>query len=45
MEILRQKKLAQYWKEWNQRESVELNEQGIIRFLKRSGDEKTDLNL
>ena len=45
MEILKQKKLEQYWKEWNHRESVELNEQGIIRFLKRSGDEKTDLNL
>ena len=45
MEILKQKKLDQYWKEWNHRESVELNEQGIIRFLKRSGDEKTDLNL
>ena len=42
MEILRQKKFDQYWKEWNHRESVELNEQGIIRFLKRSGDEKTD---
>jgi flagellar FliJ protein len=45
MEILKQKKLEQYWKEWNHRESVELNEQGIIRFIKRSGDEKTDLNL
>jgi len=45
MEILKQKKHDQYWKEWNHRESVELNEQGIIRFLKRSGDEKTDLNL
>ncbi len=45
MEILKQKKLEQYWKEWNHRESVALNEQGIIRFLKRSGDEKTDLNL
>ena len=45
MEILRQKKFEQYWKEWNQRESVELNEQGIIRFLKRSGDEKTDHHL
>jgi len=45
MEILKQKNLEQYWKEWNHRESVELNEQGIIRFLKRSGDEKTDLNL
>jgi flagellar FliJ protein len=45
MEILRQKKLEQYWKEWNHKESVELNEQGIIRFLKRSGDEKTDPNL
>ena len=45
MEILKQKKLEQYWKEWNHRESVVLNEQGIIRFLKRSGDEKTDLNL
>ena len=45
MEILKQKKHDQYWKEWNHRESVELNEQGITRFLKRSGDEKTDLNL
>ncbi len=45
MEILKQKKLEQYWKEWNHKESVELNEQGIIRFLKRSGDEKTDHNL
>ncbi len=45
MEILRQKKFEQYWKEWNHKESVELNEQGIIRFLKRSGDEKTDPNL
>jgi len=45
MEILRQKKFEQYWKEWNHKESVELNEQGIIRFLKRSGDEKTDHNL
>ena len=45
MEILRQKKFEQYWKEWNHKESVELNEQGIIRFLKRSGDEKTDRNL
>ncbi len=45
MEILKQKKFEQYWKEWNQKESVELNEQGIIRFLKRSGDEKTDRNL
>ena len=45
MEILKQKKLEKYWKEWNHRESVELNEQGIIRFLKRSGDEKTDRNL
>ena len=45
MEILKQKKLEQYWKEWNHRESVELNEQGILRFMKRSGDEKTDLNL
>jgi flagellar FliJ protein len=45
MEILRQKKFDQYWKEWNHRESVELNEQGIIRFLKRSGDEKTDHHL
>ncbi len=45
MEILKQKKFEQYWKEWNHKESVELNEQGIIRFLKRSGDEKTDHNL
>ncbi len=45
MEILKQKKFEQYWKEWNHRESVELNEQGIIRFLKRSGDEKTDHHL
>ncbi len=45
MEILKQKKLEQYWKEWNHRESVVLNEQGIIRFLKRSGDEKTDPDL
>ena len=45
MEILRQKKFDQYWKEWNHRESVELNEQGIMRFLKRSGDEKTDHHL
>lgn len=45
MEILKQKKFDQYWKEWNRKESVELNEQGIIRFLKRSGDEKTDLHL
>lgn len=45
MEILKQKKFEQYWKAWNQKESVELNEQGIIRFLKRSGDEKTDRNL
>lgn len=45
MEILRQKKFEQYWKAWNHKESVELNEQGIIRFLKRSGDEKTDRNL
>jgi len=45
MEILKQKKLEQYWKEWNHKESVELNEQGINRFLKRSGDEKTDFNL
>lgn len=45
MEILKQKKFEQYWKAWNQKESVELNEQGIIRFLKRSGDEKTDRDL
>ena len=45
MEILRQKKFAQYWKEWTRKESVELNEQGIIRFLKRSGDEKADHHL
>ncbi|HQG83733.1 MAG TPA: hypothetical protein PLH66_06290, partial [Syntrophales bacterium] len=45
MEILKQKKFDQYWKEWNHRESVELNEQGIIRFLKRSGDEKADHHL
>ncbi|HNS54155.1 MAG TPA: flagellar export protein FliJ, partial [Syntrophales bacterium] len=41
MEILKEKKFAQYWKEWNHKESMALNEQGIIRFLKRSGDEKT----
>jgi len=45
MEILRQKKFDQYWKEWTRKESVELNEQGIIRFLKRSGDEKADHHL
>lgn len=45
MEILRQKKFDQYWKEWTRKESVELNEQGIIRFLKRSGDEKADRHL
>ena len=45
MEILKQKKLESYWKEWNHKESVELNEQGIIRFLKRYGDEKIDHNL
>ena len=45
MEILRQKKFEEYWKHWNHRESVELNEQGIIRFLKRSGHEKIDRNL
>lgn len=32
MEDLRQKKFDQYWKELNHRESVELNEQGIMRF-------------
>ncbi|NPV05702.1 MAG: flagellar export protein FliJ [Syntrophaceae bacterium] len=45
MEILKQKKFDQYWKEWTRKESVELNEQGIIRFLKRSGDEKADHHL
>ena len=45
MEILKEKKFAQYWKEWNHKESMALNEQGIIRFLKRSGDEKTDHHL
>ncbi len=45
MEILRQKKLENFQKEWNHKESVELNEQGINRFLKRCGDEKTDHNL
>jgi len=45
MEMLKEKKFAQYWKERNHKESVELNEQGIIRFLKRSGDEKTDRHL
>ena len=45
MEILRQKKFEEYWKHWNHKESVELNEQGIIRFLKRSGHEKIDFNL
>ncbi len=45
MEILKQKKLEHYWKESNDKESVELNEQGITRFLKRYGDEKIDRNL
>ncbi len=45
MEILKQKKLEHYWKESNDKERVELNEQGINRFLKRSGDEKIDRNL
>jgi flagellar FliJ protein len=45
MEILKQKKLENHWKEWNHKESVELNEQGIIRFLRRYGDEKTDHHL
>ena len=45
MEILRQRKLEHYWKESNDKELVELNEQGINRFLKRYGDEKVDRNL
>lgn len=45
MEILRQRKFEEYWKEWNQKESTVLNEQGIIRFLKRSDHEKIDPNL
>jgi flagellar FliJ protein len=45
MEILKQKKRENFQKEMNHRESMELNEQGIIRFLKGYGDEKTDHNL
>ena len=45
METLRQKKFAEYWKYWNHKESMDLDEQGIIRFLKGSGHEKSDRNL